>query len=95
MWWSDGRRGRKLDELVEKARTEKIPINSFDPEAMERRTSYEECGGQKKRVNFDQRSACIDHLRTSSITSIVMNFENNTLVSYVGLAGWLYIVDCT
>ena len=44
MWWSDGRRGRKLDELVEKARTEKVPIDSFDPEAMERRTPYEECG---------------------------------------------------
>ena len=38
MWWSDGRRGRKLDELVEKARTEKVSINSFDPEAMKRRT---------------------------------------------------------
>jgi len=59
MWWSDGCRGRKFDELVEKARTEKVPIDSFDPEAMETRTPCVRnaviIGGQKKRVNFDQK----------------------------------------
>jgi len=56
-------------------------MDSFDPEAMERRTPYVRnvvvvIG---KRV-ISIKSLLVDHLRT---LPMVMNFENNALASYV------------
>jgi len=38
MWWSNGRRGRRLDGLLEYGRIEKGPINCFESDAIERGT---------------------------------------------------------
>jgi len=77
MWWSNGRRGRKLDELIEKARIERGPISGFEYDAMGRGTSYVrnvKVVVRGKRV-ISIKGLLVDHLRTSSALSITMNLK--------------------
>ena len=77
-----GHRGRKLDELVEKARTEKVPINSFDPEAMERRAPcVRNVVVVRGKSVISIKGLLVDHLRTSSALSVRMNLRTTLLLA--------------